>query len=146
MLNLRDDYKKNLVRSLEYLVNRDQDFLFIDSGNEDQDYLNEVEDTEFHRSGGFSHIVILCGKSYKVFIGMSLSDAQFILNNIDYIDYVYNYDMCYDTLFFDDFKSVLSDNHILGYKYILFTLGLNEAPTELEATTFFNDRRNKYDS
>ena len=143
MVDLRDDYKKILVRSLEYIIKRDHDIV---QDNSNSDCLNEIEDTKFHRFGGFSHTVVVCNKAYTVNFSMTVSDAKFILDNIDCVEYTYNYDKCYDTIFFDRLKAVLSENHVLGYKYILFALGLDKAPTEQEALIFLSDRRNKYDS
>ena len=80
MLNLSDDYKRNLLKSLEYIINRNHDII---QDNVDSDYLNEIEDTKFHRFGGFSHVVILCNKAYTVNFNMTISDAKFILENIE---------------------------------------------------------------
>lgn len=143
VFNFRDDYKRNLLKSLEYIINRNHDIV---QDNIDSEYLSEIEDTKFHRFGGFSHIVIVCSKAYTVSFNMTISDAKFILENIEHVEYLYNYDKGYDTVFFDKLRNVLSENHVLGYKYILFALGLSKAPTEKDALLFLKDRRNKYDS
>ena len=137
MLNLRDDYKKNLVRSLEYIIDRNEDIV-IDMDNNDRDYLDfiEVIDFKFHRNRAYCHVVFLCGKYYKVDAFMKVEDAKFILNNIDKIEYVYNTDKMYDTLL-GDLLDLFIRHNTNGCRYMKFMMQFNYLLTKDDAVKFF---------
>lgn len=137
MLNLREDYRKNLIKSLEYIIDRNDDII-VDMDNSDKDYLDfiEVIDFKFHQHGGYCHIVFLCEKYYKVDAFMKVEDAKFILDNIDKIKYVYNIDKMYDTIFGDLIDLFIKYN-TNGYRYMKFMTKLNYLFTEDDATMFF---------
>lgn len=140
MLNLRDDYKKNLVRSLEYIIDRNED-IEVDMNNNNIDYLDSIEiiDFKFHRHRAYCHVVFLCEKYYKVDAFMKVEDAKFILNNIDKIEYVYNIDKMYDTLLGDLLDLYIRYN-TNGYRYMEFMMQFNDLFTKDEAIKFFEKR------
>lgn len=138
MLNLRNDYKKNLIRSLEYIVDRNED-ITVYMNNNNRDYLDFIEliDFKFHRNRAYFHVVFLCGKYYKVDAFMKVEDAKFILNNIDKIEYVCNIDKMYDTLF-GDLLDLFIRHNTNGGRYMKFMMQFNDLFTEDDAIKFFD--------
>ena len=111
------DYRNKILKSLNYIIHNNSN---ITSINLDKEYMESL-DIHFHENGRRSYIVYVNKKFYSICPYTSIEDAEIILENIDNIKYVYDYDYGTDTLI-GNVREFFIEHRISEYKYIQFVL------------------------
>lgn len=107
----------DVSKSLKYLIDRNSD---LDKSKLDRDLLESM-DSQFHRYNRYAFIVGIDGIFYNVDAFLSVSDAKYILENIENINYVYNYDRGVDNII-GDVRAFVREHKTNDYRYIKFVL------------------------
>ena len=137
MKNVKD-YINRLIKSLNYIISQDHS-----NSDDPSDLFNECEnikeklDEQFHRCGRRSYIVFTKGKFYTICPYTTINDAKFVMENIEEIEYVYDYDYGTDTLI-GNTREFFTQNKIPEYKYIQFVSIQNELFTIEDVYSYFN--------
>lgn len=116
-----ENWKTDITKSLIFIIDRNKDILDI-SGC-DRDFLENV-DCEFHNHKRYAFIVGIHGNFYNVDAFLTVADAKHILENLENVTYVYNYDRGVDSITGNvrEFVKKYKSNE---YWYIKFVLNQN---------------------
>lgn len=134
------EFTSNIKKSLYYIIQRNSDII-IDTSNKDTNYIDflENEDMKYHRSGLYCYIIFINNILYEISPFTLISDAKYILDNIENIRYAYNYDTGMDTII-GNIRNICMANRTNEYRYMCFLKETNCVPT---IHTFENDFLNK---
>lgn len=85
MLNAVKEYFGNIVKSLNYIINRNND---IDLIEENDKYLESL-DFKYLRSGCERYVIFIGEDKFDIDFMLTIEDAKYILNHIEDITYLY---------------------------------------------------------
>ena len=127
-----ESWHNDVSKSLKYLIDRNSD---LDKSKLDRDLLESV-DSQFHRYNRYAFIVGIGGIFYNIDAFLSVSDAKYILENINSINYVYNYDRGVDNVI-GDVREFVREHKTNDYHYIKFVLNQRCMFTEAHVREHF---------
>lgn len=127
----------DITRGLKFIIERNADTLDISKC--DRDFLENL-DCNFHHSKRYAFIVGLENTFYNVDAFLAVSDAKYILENIENVKYVYNYDCGIDSVIGNvrEFVKKYKSNE---YWYIDFVLNQHSMFSEHDITEYFENRK-----
>lgn len=129
-----ESWYNDVSKSLKYLIDRNSD---LDKSKLDRDLLENM-DSQFHRYNRYAFIVGIGGIFYNIDAFLSVSDAKYILENIENINYVYNYDRGVDNII-GDVRAFVREHKTNDYYYIKFVLNQRCMFTEEHVREYFEN-------
>lgn len=130
-----ENWKNDITKSLTFIVDRNLDVLDISVC--DRDFVESL-DCQFHNHKRCAFIVGIDGSFYNVDAFLTVSDAKNIIENLENVNYVYNYDRGVDSII-GNVRNFVKKYKSNEYWYIKFVLSQNSMFSTEDLVVYFEN-------